>query len=91
MLARYHEKTWMHGQRVPEQATCISSSKTLCKFVLIMDIVDQTPGGQELFPMVDLDRLDLQLSNSKTREALKLRRIVDTERNPGATVETTSC
>ena len=56
-----------------------------------MDTVDWTPGGQELSPMADLDRLDLQLSNSKTREALKLRRIVDAERNPGASVETTSC
>src|SRR5271154_869974 len=58
--------------------------------VLVMDTVDWTPGDQELFPMVDLDRLDLQLSNRKTREALKLRRIVETERNPGASVETTS-
>jgi hypothetical protein len=56
-----------------------------------MDTVDGTPGGQGLPSMVDLDRLDLQLSNSNTREALKLRRIVETEMNPGASVETTSC
>jgi hypothetical protein len=56
-----------------------------------MDTVDRTPGGQEPFPMADLDRLDLQLSNSKTREAVKLRRIVEVERNPGASVETASC
>src|SRR5271155_819343 len=64
--------------------------KITLNFELVMDMVDWTPGGQELFPMVDLDRLDLQLSNRKTREALKLRRIVETERNPGASVETTS-
>jgi hypothetical protein len=48
-------------------------------FVLVMDTVDWTPGG-----------LDLQLSNSKTREASKLRGIVEAKRNPGASVETTS-
>jgi hypothetical protein len=56
-----------------------------------MDTVDRTPGGQEPFSMADFDRLDLQLSKSNAREALKLRRIVETEGNPGASVETASC
>ena len=64
--------------------------KITLNFVLVMDTVDWTPGGQELFPMVDLGRLYLQPSNSKTGEGSKLRRIVEAKRNPGASVETTS-
>jgi hypothetical protein len=47
------------------------AAKITLNFELVMDKVDWTYGGQELFPMVDLGRLYLQLSNSKTGGSVK--------------------